>query len=126
MKTAYGQNYVPPAPVLDIHLAEPDKALQVGPLTALIDTGSDGTFVPTAIIEKLDVPIVYATSVRSHLGDNLRRVSVYKVDILFETIRLPSIEVIGDDWGDEIIIGRNALNKLRLLLDGPKQTTELE
>jgi len=71
------------------------------------------------------VPTIYTTGVRSHLGDSVRRVSVYKVDILIESLRLPSIEVVGDDWGDEIIIGRNALNKLRLMLDGPKQFAEI-
>jgi len=50
---------------------------------------------------------------------------VYKVDIFFDTTRLPNMEVVGDDWSNEIIIGRNVLNRLRLLLDGPQQVTEL-
>ena len=126
MKTAYSTDYVPPAPVLRVHLAEPTVSPRVGPMPALIDTGSDATFVPTALLEKLDVPVIYATGVRSHLGDSVRRVLVYKVDILIKTLRLSSIEVVGDDWGNEIIIGRNALNKMRLVLEGPKQVTELD
>ena len=42
--------------------------------------------------------------------------------ILFDTIRLPDIEVVADDWGSNIIIGRNVLNKLHIQLDGPKET----
>ncbi len=126
MKTSYSQNYFPPAPMLLIRLAVPEEAPQIGPYPSLIDTGADGTFIPTSLLEQLNVPVVYATNVRSHLGEGLHRVSVHKVDILFNTIRLPNIEVVGDDWGNEIIIGRNVLNKLQLLLDGPTQITELK
>ena len=112
--------------MLQISLAIPEESPQIGPNLALIDTGSDGTFVPTSFLEQLDVPIVYATNVRSHFGETLQRVSVHKIDILLGELRLPNIEVVSDDWGDEIIIGRNILNKLRLLLDGPEQTTTLK
>jgi predicted aspartyl protease len=91
---------------------------------ALINTGADGTFVPTPIIERIGVPIVYMTNARSHLGERLLRVPVHIVDIiLFDEIRLPSVEVIADDWGNHILIGRNILNKLHIELDGPNEVT---
>jgi predicted aspartyl protease len=126
MKTPYSQDYFPPAPVMAVRLAAPDHAPQIGPSPALIDTGSDGTFIPTALLEQLNVPAVYTTNVRSHSGDALRRASVHKVDVLFDSIRLPSVEAVSDDWGNEIILGRNVLNKMQLLLDGPEQMTELK
>lgn len=124
MKTVYSHDYAPPAPVLEVSLAAPSEPAQVGPLVALIDTGADGTFVPTPLLEVLGVPVIYSTNVRSHLGEHLRRVSVHKIDLILGAIRLPNVDVVSDDWGDEIILGRNALNKLRLVLDGPKQITE--
>jgi hypothetical protein len=33
--------------------------------------------------------------------------------------------VVGDDTGDEIVLGRNVLNSLLLTLDGPTQVTEV-
>jgi len=66
------------------------------------------------------------TNVRSHLGERLHRVSVHKVDIvLFDSIRLPNIEVVSDDFGSNIIIGRNLLNKLQLHLDGPNEVARI-
>lgn len=63
-------------------------------------------------------------NVCSHLGDRLHRVPIHRVDvILFGVIRLPNIEVIGDDWGSQIILGRNVLNKLQMRLNGPDKTT---
>jgi predicted aspartyl protease len=124
MKTVYSHDYAPPAPVLEVGLAAPSEPAQVGPLVALIDTGADGTFVPTSLLEVLGVPVIYSTNVRSHLGEQLRRVSVHKIDLILGTIRLPNVDAVSDDWGDEIILGRNAFNKLRLVLDGPNQVIE--
>jgi predicted aspartyl protease len=126
MKTPYSKDYNPPAPILPVSLAAPEEAPQIGPLMALVDTGADGTFIPTAFLEQLDAPIEYTTNVRTHIGERLRRVFIHQIDLLINSIRLPNVEVISDDWGSEIIIGRNVLNKLELLLDGPQQITRLE
>ncbi len=127
MKTApYSQEYFPPAPVLLVSLAKAEEAPRLGPYSALIDTGADGTFVPTPLLEELGIPIIYMTNVRTYLGEKIRRVPVHRVDLIFfNSIRLPSIEVVSDDWGDQIVLGRNVLNRLSLLLDGPGKTTKV-
>jgi hypothetical protein len=38
---------------------------------------------------------------------------------------LPAIEVVADDISDQVLLGRNALNKLILLMDGPRQQTDV-
>ena len=118
--------YIPPAPIMQLHVAAPDESIQLGPFSALIDTGSDGTFVATTLLEELDAPIVYMTNVRPHVGANRHRVAVYKVDLhLSPSFRMAGVEVVGDDWGDGVIVGRNVLNRLKILLDGPKQMTDI-
>ena len=62
--------------------------------------------------------------IRSHWGE-WRYVQTFTVDIGVSTLRLPAIEVVGDEEGDEIILGRNLLNKLRLLLDGHAEQVAL-
>jgi predicted aspartyl protease len=126
MKTPYSREYSPPAPVLSVSLAATGEAPGTNSVIALVDTGADGTFVPTGWLEQLRVPAIYVTNVRSHLAATLHRVLVYKVDILFDSLRLPNIDVVRDDWASEIIIGRNVLNKLHLFLDGPNQMTEFK
>lgn len=127
MKTAsYSKDYSPAAPVLPMYIAVPGEAPEGEPILALVDTGADGTFIPTSILEELDAPIVYMTNVHSHFGERLYRVSVHVVDvILFGSIRLPGFEVVADDWGDRIILGRNVLNALKLQLDGRQTTISL-
>jgi len=124
---AYSQGYFPPAPVLPVSVAVMDGSPRQGPWLALVDIGADGTFVPMEILEELEAPLVYMTNVRSHLGEGLHRVPVHKVNlVLFDSLQLPGIEVVGDNWGDCIIIGRNMLNRLRLHLDGPGQRISLQ
>lgn len=36
-----------------------------------------------------------------------------------------AIRVVGDEIGDEVILGHNVLNRLRLLLDGPAGMVEV-
>jgi predicted aspartyl protease len=127
VKTApYSREYSPAAPVLPAHIAVPGEAPEGDSMSALVDTGADGTFVPTSLLEDLDAPILYMTNVHSHFGERLHRVSVHAVDvILFGEVRLPGVEVVADDWGDRIILGRNVLNMLNLQLNGTHMTMRL-
>lgn len=40
-------------------------------------------------------------------------------------MRLPSVQIVADDQGDEVILGRNVLNKLVLTLEGPRGTLDI-
>ncbi len=80
---------------------------------------------PLVLLEQLGVPVSHMVNLRSHVGDNVFRAAVYGVDLIVgDKLRLPGIEVVSDDWGDQIILGRNVLNRLRLILDGPNQLTD--
>lgn len=125
MKIPYNTEYIPPAPTLKIALALRDEPPKIQDLEGLIDTGADATLIPTELIEKLDAPYQYAAMMRAFVSGSLRRVSIHTLDILIDGNRFPSIDVIADDEGEQIILGRNLLNKLRLVLDGPKGLTEL-
>ena len=51
---------------------------------------------------------------------------LYLVDVAIGEVTLPGIEVVGDPSGNEIIVGRDILNRLRILLDGPAKITEVQ
>jgi len=124
MSLAYNTDYFPPAPVLSVALAFPGEAPRLDPLTALVDTGADVSFVPTAYLEELDVPVSHTTRVRLLFGP-ARPANVYRVDVIIGSNRLPAMEVVGDDEGAEIILGRTILNRLILLLNGPHAMTDV-
>lgn len=124
MSYPYLSDYFPPIPTLEIWLGYPEESLKLGPFVAIVDTGADGSMIPQPILDELNAPFADSARIRSHWGE-WRLVQTFTVDIGIGAIRLPAIEVVGDEEGTEIILGRNLLNKLRLLLDGRKQQTEL-
>ena len=47
------------------------------------------------------------------------------VDVQIGEIMLPGVYVVGDDLGNEVVLGRDVINRLRLLLDGPENVTKI-
>jgi predicted aspartyl protease len=124
VKFVYNPTYFPPAPFTEIWLGLPDESLKVGPLVALLDTGADATLVPIRHLQTLPKMSSNRHFLRSQCGER-RIVIAYRLDIGIAEIRFPAIEIVADDQGDEIIIGRDVLNKLRIMLNGPKQIVEI-
>ncbi len=124
MKHSYDRRYFPPAPVIPVWLVSPELQLSIGPFNALADTGTDVSAVPIHLLEQIQAPLVRTAFVRAHWGERLP-VSLFTVDIQVEDWTLPAMEVIGDEREDLVILGRDVLNKLQLLLDGPAETTEV-
>lgn len=54
-----------------------------------------------------------------------RQVFLYLVDVQIGDVTVPGLYVVGDEVGQESVLGRNVLNRLRLLLDGPAALTQL-
>ena len=124
MNSPYDSSYVPPAPSIDIWLSGPGETFSVGPLRALVDTGADACVVPFAHLAPLRLPLASQRYLRGYAGDR-RTVDVYLLDVGIGRLRLPGIETLADELGDEMIVGRNVLNKLTMILDGPRQTLEV-
>jgi predicted aspartyl protease len=124
MSIPYDSSFVPPAPVLHIRLASPGESPQGESLAGIADTGSDGTLVPVRILEAIEAIDVGEAILYGVLGET-RNVHLYEVDIHIGDVTLPNVIVVGDDHGDEIVIGRNILNGLILLLDGQRNLTDL-
>ena len=124
MTFPYQSAYVPPAPVLTFQLAVPDAAPAVEPYTALIDTGADTSLAPKSVLLRLGAPALFEAQLRSPWGEP-RAVMIYLADLLVGTQRFPGIEFAADDLETEFILGRNFLNKLGLLLNGPDRITQV-
>lgn len=120
MSHRYLDDYFPAMPALVLRLGYPGEGLAVGPVTALVDTGADGTLIPQPLLDEIRAPLVDSKRIRSHWGE-WRQALVFAVDMAVDDLQLPAIEVVGDEVGSDIILGRNVLNRLSLLLNGPRQ-----
>ena len=122
MSTPYHAGYQPPFPQLTVVLHAGDDHL--GPYTALLDSGADTTLIPSSWLEEIGAMEGERARIRSHFGE-YQPVRLYVVDIQVQDFLLPGTYVAGNDVSDEIILGRDVLNRLSLFLDGPQQRGEV-
>ncbi|MBK6431039.1 MAG: hypothetical protein WAW03_17500 [Anaerolineae bacterium] len=125
----YDELKFPPAPVLELRISCPDSSPSSASVLALIDTGSDFSLAPERWLIEIGAPALRAASARG-LWSDYRSVMLYLVDLHLDQGVLANIEVVGfsgDDPEDdqEMILGRNVLNKLIVLLDGPRLRSEV-
>jgi predicted aspartyl protease len=122
MIISYNKLYTPPIPVLPIRFYSPVTDIFVGPFDALIDTGADATLLPRSILREIGAEETSPGWLRGVTGER-RPVALYFVDIYLENQSYPGIRVMADVKGQEIILGRDVLNKISLFLDGRQQQT---
>ncbi|MBI5293119.1 MAG: retroviral-like aspartic protease family protein [Chloroflexi bacterium] len=124
MSSPYNSSYVPAMPTLVAAFGHGGERPWLGPLDAVIDTGADATIVPEVVLQQLRAIPLNPGQLESQWGD-VHPLNIYLVDIEVAQQILPGVVVAGDPATDEIVLGRNVLNKLPLFLDGPKQQTEV-
>jgi hypothetical protein len=122
MNQDYAQSHFPPMPVLDIWLAAPEESHWPGPFTALVDSGADFTIAPLALILPLRPPLVRQATLYSHWRD-ARETAIYTLDLRLGAVVQPAVMVAGDPHSQEVLLGRNFLNRLDLRLHGPRLRT---
>ena len=124
MSHPYDASYPVPFPVLPVVLRQIDGSARTSPLPALVDSGADVTIAPKALLGTVGAEEIFSGHLRAH-WDGRRPVTVPLVDLEVEGQLLPGIEVVGDEEGQDVLLGRNVLNKLIVLLDGPGRFTEV-
>lgn len=124
MKFSYSTDYAPPAPGADVKLRPPEESTMLGPFPAIVDTGADMCVVPDRYLKRWRLPAEDYGYLRSQWGER-RKVAIYSLDIEIGAARYVAVDVVADERGDEIILGRNLLNKLVVTLNGPQQELEI-
>ncbi len=120
----YDVDYAPPAPVCQIYLGPGGDEANYGPYKALIDTGADISILPMDYLRQIGAPQVGRDRARSVWGD-ARSVGVYAVSFKLEGLHIRALRVLADEQGDEIVLGRTVLNRLRIVLDGWASVTDI-
>jgi predicted aspartyl protease len=114
----YSAAYTPAAPLCSVYLGAGGADATIGPFPALLDTGADFSVLPLSVLRQIGAPSIGHGRARS-LWQASRTVTVYAVSLRIESLHLRALRVLADDEGEEVVLGRQVLNRLRLLLDGP-------
>ena len=112
--------FEPPAPIARVTLRNPDAGLTVSDVLLLLDTGADVTLLPSAAIQALSIsPLANQQYELMGFDGSKSKASVVLVDMIFLNRIFRGRYLLTDDkWG---ILGRDILNHVALLLNGPRQ-----
>ncbi len=113
------ENFDPPAPVAYVTLRNPATGVLLSDVPMLIDTGADATLLPSDAVKQLGVSIDEDSDFEVQVFDGeIKRLKLAKLELF----------VLGKKFAGEYllvdrsigILGRNILNNVRILLDGPR------
>lgn len=113
------ENYNPPAPVANVTLRNPATGELLSNIPVLVDTGANATLLPSGAVEKLGIVAEEGAGFEVQVFDGDRkflktvRLELYVLDKKFSGEYLLVDRPVG-------ILGRNVLNNLSLLFDGPR------
>jgi hypothetical protein len=120
----YDETILPAMPVADINFISPHSQERVNAIQAIIDSGSDGTMAPLELLDEIGALSVGTAVMRGVWGHG-RRVDVFMVNIEIGSHHLPGIRVAGVSEATEIILGRNVINQIKIVLNGPANMLEI-
>jgi predicted aspartyl protease len=117
MKRPYNQAYFPPIPVLQACFSCELTGLYTDDVLCLVDTGADTSVAPVYLLEQIGAAVDGFGRLHGQWGGT-RQVSFYLVDVTVEGVTFSGILVAGDKEGHDVLLGRDVLNRMRLLFDG--------
>ncbi|HEY4691555.1 MAG TPA: hypothetical protein VIK33_19765 [Anaerolineae bacterium] len=123
MREPYSRNVRPAMPALRVKLYSPDTDRTTESLLALVDTGADATIVPVRELLEIGAEETAPGWLRGITGERIP-VALYFIDIHLAHMTMPGVRVIASATEGFTLLGRDVLNKLPLLLDGPQQQAE--
>jgi predicted aspartyl protease len=117
---------IPQAPIIPIQLTSPDwqTSFHSTTIEAFLDTGSDCTLVPLAIISILQLQVSRSTAIIQGIGGEADQSIAAYLNLTIGTTTIRAVKVYGyggDILNHQIILGRNVLNQCRIEFDGINQ-----
>jgi hypothetical protein len=118
--TRYDDSFLPPAPVARVALCAIDGQQTVEDVPMLMDTGADMSLVPIAAASFLGIPPDPSLALPLEAFDGTRSEGhLVELDLIFCDYRFRGRYVLTNAVRG--LLGRDVLNHLRILLDGPRR-----
>ena len=123
---------VPPAPILRVSLFHPDQDRdRVYELDAFLDTGADTTLIPLEAVSILRLPLLDERVPVMGVGGAvtngfLCRSRIQLGEMWFPSMKLVACEAMVVGGRDQMIIGRDILNRCCVTFDGKRQQFSFE
>jgi hypothetical protein len=125
MRYTYNRQIEPPAPFIHVSLKCLETGKSVDNLPALIDTAADRTVFPGHLVDLLSLVPLEELLVAG-LGGHVVSASAYKLELTVRTFLPQKAVLIAHSDEPYILLGRDVLNRHRLLLNGPELVLEID
>lgn len=113
-------DFDPPAPVARVTLRNPQSGATISDVQLLLDTGADVTLLPRVAVERLGVqPLANQRYELMGFDGNKSFAPVVMLDVLFLRRAFRGRYLLIEE--ERGILGRDILNHVAVLLDGPRQ-----
>lgn len=111
----------PPAPLARVSLRSPENGSVVDDVPMLIDSGADVTLIPEMFLSELGIDLDQGESYELAAFDGLKSTTrAVRLELVFQRRTFRGLFLLSD--GENGILGRNVINNLALVLDGPRLT----
>jgi len=116
---SYDKSYEIAALMVDVQVSNPESG-QKFIIRAKIDTGADLTDIPEALQERLDL-LPFSEEPIRYADGRVEWKTTFLTNFSFDGFDFESVEVTSGNR-NYVLIGRNILNKLKLICDGKTLT----
>lgn len=113
----------PPAPYLDLHVADGAPGTPSLAARAKLDSGASLTVLPVAMVRQLSLDPTGAIDVRAYNGRVTTRLT-YEVNLLIGSRRFDSLRITVAHRRN-VLLGRDVMNQLFITLDGHQLTVTI-
>ena len=112
-----GQRFSPPAPTGIVNIWNPNTGSTLSGVSMLLDTGADISVLPRSAVDALELPTADNTYDLMAYDNTVRECPAVRAEIVFLRKRFKGqFLVIDQELG---VLGRDVLNHVLLVLDGP-------
>lgn len=125
IRYAYNNQVQPAAPFVLVTLQHPTTGAKVADAPAQLDTAADRTLLPLAIAQALQLPAIGSVPIGG-VGGTITTMPCYAVLLGVHTLAPRLIEVLAHPDESWVLLGRDVLNHLRLILDGPQLVLQID
>lgn len=121
MPTYDSELFSPPAPLAQVMLRNPNSRATLADVPMLLDSGADVTLVPEFCLAPLGItPLADQRYELMGFDGSVNTASVVRLEMVFAGRAFKGQYLLIDQaWG---VMGRNILNAVSLLFDGPRLT----
>lgn len=124
IRYGYVQQLQPPAPFVHMRLQNPVAGNELHDVPAQLDTAADRTLIPEALVQALNLPQMGTLTIGG-VGGTQQAMPTYPLALAIHDLAAQTIEVVASPGESWILLGRDVLNRHRLVLDGPQLLVEI-